>query len=178
MASKVKPRSQERFKLGCPQGGEPTSGAARTRSLALSENARKEVPDRSTRSIEGRCSIVYVSDTAKNFAFKCHRSNEEIFAVNSIAFHPQGTFATSGSDGIFTFWDKDNRQRLKLFNTCHCPITATAFSPDGQLFAYGVSYDWSKGHEYNNQNWPRRLFIHPVQEAEVKPKPSSSTRRR
>lgn len=78
-------------------------------------------------SIEGRCSIVYFNDESKNFAFKCHRSNEEIFAVNAIAFHPNhGTFATAGSDGIFTFWDKDNRQRLKQFQSCHYPITATA----------------------------------------------------
>lgn len=96
-------------------------------------------------SIEGRCSIVYFQDTTKNFAFKCHRTQEEIFAVNAISFHPTfGTFATAGSDGVFTFWDKDNRQRLKLFNTCHYPITATKFNDQGNLFAYACSYDWSK----------------------------------
>jgi len=78
---------------------------------------------------------VYHQTETKNFAFKCHRSNEEIFAVNAISFHPtHGTFATAGSDGMFTFWDKDNRQRLKQFATCHYPITATKFSARGNLF--------------------------------------------
>eukprot|EP00913_Durusdinium_trenchii_P000638 g591.t1 len=40
-------------------------------------------------SIEGRCSIAYIEDTSKNFAFKCHRTNTEIYAVNDIDFHPQ-----------------------------------------------------------------------------------------
>lgn len=39
------------------------------------------------------------SPRRKNFAFKCHRHNEQVFAINSIAFHPFGTFATCGSDG-------------------------------------------------------------------------------
>lgn len=35
---------------------------------------------------------------AKNFTFKCHRESSDIYAVNSIAFHPvQGTFATAGT---------------------------------------------------------------------------------
>lgn len=85
---------------------------------------------------------------SRNFAFKCHRqgteTNQQVFAVNSLCFHPRhgthtysiaiicisisisnvwyallclliGTFATAGSDGCFTFWDKDTKQRLKLF---------------------------------------------------------------
>lgn len=129
-------------------------------------------------SIEGRCSIVYHQEETKNFAFKCHRSNEEIFAVNAIAFHPNGTFATAGSDGVFTFWDKDNRQRLKQFSSCHYPITATAFNARGNMFAYAVSYDWSKGHEHNVANIPRKLMIHPVQDADLQPKAANNNRNR
>jgi hypothetical protein len=34
---------------------------------------------------------------SKNFTFKCHRDNNDIYAVNSIVFHPVfGTFATAG----------------------------------------------------------------------------------
>ena len=129
-------------------------------------------------SIEGRCSIVYIENETKNFAFKCHRSNEEIFAVNAISFHPtHGTFATAGSDGIFTFWDKDNRQRLKQFNSCAYPITATRFNPKGNLFAYAVSYDWSKGHEHNNPNIPRKIFVHAVDDADIRPKAANNNNR-
>mmetsp|Transcript_58213 Transcript_58213/g.161301 ORF Transcript_58213/g.161301 Transcript_58213/m.161301 type:complete len:349 (+) Transcript_58213:97-1143(+) len=64
-------------------------------------------------SIEGRVAIQHVdaSKKDKNFAFKCHRQSgqqlvqgkqtSEVYAVNAIAFHPLGTFATAGSDGVF-----------------------------------------------------------------------------
>lgn len=129
-------------------------------------------------SIEGRCSIAYIEDTSKNFAFKCHRSTEEIFAVNSIDFHPSlGTFATAGGDGTFVFWDKENRQRLKAFNPCHYPVTVGKFNALGDMYAYAVSYDWSKGHEGNHQSLPKSVMVHRVQEAEVKPKPNTSNAR-
>lgn len=122
-------------------------------------------------SIEGRCSITYVEEPQRNFAFKCHRTQEEIFAVNSIDFHPtHGTFSTAGSDGTFVFWDKDHRQRLRQFNNCNYPITATKFNAPGDLFAYAISYDWSKGHEGNMQNIPRKILLHKVQEDQVRPK--------
>jgi mRNA export factor len=130
-------------------------------------------------SIEGRCSIAHIEDTSKNFAFKCHRSNEEIFAVNSIDFHPtMGTFSTAGGDGTFVFWDKENRQRLKQFNSCHYPVTAGKFNAPGDLFAYAVSYDWSKGHEHNHPSLPKSIFIHRVQEDQVKPKQGAQRARR
>mmetsp|Transcript_3529 Transcript_3529/g.8278 ORF Transcript_3529/g.8278 Transcript_3529/m.8278 type:complete len:359 (-) Transcript_3529:66-1142(-) len=128
-------------------------------------------------SIEGRCSIAYIEDTSKNFAFKCHRSNEEIFAINSIDFHPtMGTFSTAGGDGSFVFWDKENRQRLKQFNSCHYPITVGKFNAQGDMFAYAVSYDWSKGHEGNHPTLPKAIMLHKVQEVEVKPKPGTGQR--
>ena len=44
---------------------------------------------------------------SKNFTFKCHRDGSDIYAVNSICFHPvHGTFVTAGGDGSYNFWDK------------------------------------------------------------------------
>jgi WD40 repeat protein len=44
-----------------------------------------------------------------------HRDNAEIYAVNTIKFHPvHGTFATAGGDGTYNFWDKDSKQRLRV----------------------------------------------------------------
>jgi len=130
-------------------------------------------------SVEGRCSVAHIEDTSKNFAFKCHRSNDEIFAVNSLDFHPtMGTFASCGGDGSFAFWDKEHRQRLKQGNSCHYPVTSGKFNGAGDLFAYAVSYDWSRGHEGNNPNMPKSLMIHRVTEAEVKPKPGQQQRKR
>eukprot|EP01119_Soliformovum_irregulare_P009689 TRINITY_DN2329_c0_g1_i2.p1 TRINITY_DN2329_c0_g1~~TRINITY_DN2329_c0_g1_i2.p1 ORF type:complete len:334 (+),score=77.54 TRINITY_DN2329_c0_g1_i2:60-1061(+) len=131
-------------------------------------------------SIEGRVAIHHVEDrdNSKNFAFKCHRENNEIYAVNVIAFHPTfGTFATAGADGTFNFWDKDSKQRLKPFLRCSAPISAGAFNMDGGIFAYAVSYDWSKGHEYYNPTTQKNsILLHGVLESEIKPRGNSARR--
>uniref|UniRef100_A0A8B9LHJ2 Rae1 protein homolog n=1 Tax=Astyanax mexicanus TaxID=7994 RepID=A0A8B9LHJ2_ASTMX len=106
-------------------------------------------------SIEGRVAIHYINppNPAKdNFTFKCHRSNgtntttpQDIYAVNAISFHPvHGTLATVGSDGRFSFWDKDARTKLKTSEQLDQPITACCFNHNGNIFAYSSSYDWSK----------------------------------
>jgi len=120
-------------------------------------------------SIEGRVAIQYVNPTnpKDNFTFKCHRSNgttstaQDIFAVNSIAFHPvHGTLSTVGSDGRFSFWDKDARTKLKTSEQLDQPITACTFNATGNIFAYSSSYDWSKGHEgYDSQKMKPHIFL-------------------
>eukprot|EP01114_Cavostelium_apophysatum_P017838 TRINITY_DN5388_c0_g1_i1.p1 TRINITY_DN5388_c0_g1~~TRINITY_DN5388_c0_g1_i1.p1 ORF type:complete len:337 (+),score=51.44 TRINITY_DN5388_c0_g1_i1:271-1281(+) len=126
-------------------------------------------------SIEGRVGIHYVEekDSSKNFAFKCHRDNNEIFSVNVIAFHPGGTFATAGSDGAYNFWDKDSKQRLKPFTRSNMPISAGAFNFDGTLFAYSICYDWSKGVEYYNPAMQKNyILVHQTVDAEIKSRPT------
>uniref|UniRef100_A0A6V2XQ38 Uncharacterized protein n=1 Tax=Emiliania huxleyi TaxID=2903 RepID=A0A6V2XQ38_EMIHU len=122
-------------------------------------------------SIEGRVAVHHVNkaDEQKNFAFKCHRENNlDIYSVNCIAFHPTfGTFATTGSDGTFNFWDKDSRQRLKAFTKGSLPIPVGRFSRDGAIFAYAASYDWSKGSEHYNPR-TNHLLLHSVPESEIK----------
>ena len=121
-------------------------------------------------SIEGRVAVHHVHDrdSSKNFAFKCHRETNDIYAVNDLKFHPTfGTFATTGSDGTFNFWDKDSRQRLKAFNKESAPIPCGAFNREGNIYAYAVSYDWSKGSEHYNPR-TNRVLLHSVPEAEIK----------
>lgn len=132
-------------------------------------------------SIEGRVSIDHVQEKdrkALDFAFKCHRDHDTgvIYPVNSIAFHEQhGTFATAGGDGGFNFWDKDNKHRLKQFLRLNQPITATAFSSDGNIFAYAVGYDWSKGAAYHNPQADRKyILLHGVQQVEVRGRKSNN----
>ncbi|TRY72553.1 hypothetical protein TCAL_00993 [Tigriopus californicus] len=121
-------------------------------------------------SVEGRVAIQYANATnpKDNFTFKCHRSNgvsngfQDIYAVNDLAFHPQhGTLATVGSDGRFSFWDKDARTKLKTSEPMDQPITACSFSSNGQIFAYAVSYDWSRGHEFYNPQKKNYIFLRP-----------------
>ncbi|KAF2184464.1 Poly(A)+ RNA export protein [Zopfia rhizophila CBS 207.26] len=137
-------------------------------------------------SIEGRCAIQYVEDkdTPLNFSFKCHRQQDpsardvaKVYSVNAISFHPiHGTFSTAGSDGTFHFWDKDAKHRLKGYPEVGGSITATGFSKDGNIFAYAVSYDWSKGYSYNTPQQPIKLKLHPILGDECKPRPGSKKR--
>lgn len=124
------------------------------RCVAIFNDVKKKTPaGYAIGSIEGRVAIQYLNpqNPKDNFTFKCHRVNQppgnvqDIYAVNDIAFHPvHGTLATVGSDGTFSFWDKDARTKLKSSETIDQPITKSAFSAGGQIFAYAVGYDWSK----------------------------------
>lgn len=66
---------------------------------------------------------------------QCHRIENDIYAVNSLAFHHYGTFATAGSDGVYTFWSVHEHwplwlaapylicallQLSSLLSLCHC----------------------------------------------------------
>ncbi|KAJ3838637.1 WD40-repeat-containing domain protein [Lentinula raphanica] len=133
-------------------------------------------------SIEGRVAIQYVEDkdSSNNFSFKCHRRDSVpnakdqamVYAVNDISFHPvHGTFSTCGSDGTIHFWDKDARTRLKTFEAAPGPITCTSFNRTGSIFAYAVSYDWSKGHSGMTPGHPNKLMLHACKDDEVKKRP-------
>ncbi|KAI7882653.1 WD40 repeat-like protein [Lichtheimia hyalospora FSU 10163] len=124
-------------------------------------------------SIEGRVAIQYIDDKdqARNFSFKCHREGKEVFSVNTISFHPTyGTFSTAGGDGTISFWDKDSKQRLKNFPKKTGPIPCSTFNRTGNIFAYAVSYDWTKGYKHATPNSPNKVFLHPVQDGDIKPK--------
>lgn len=138
--------------------------------------------------VEGRCAIQYIDDAEQSklgFSFKCHRINKtggllsatlgsaslEAYPINLISFHPLFlTFATAGLDGVFSFWDKDVKQRLKAFPSVNGTILATAFNRDGLIFAYAVSYDWLKGFQYNKPDYPNVVKLHPSKGDDIKPK--------
>lgn len=137
-------------------------------------------------SIEGRCAIQYVEekDSSSNFSFKCHRQTppnardvSNVYSVNAISFHPQhGTFSTAGSDGTFHFWDKDAKHRLKGYPEVGGTISCTDFSKTGDVFAYAVSYDWSRGFAHNTQQLANKVMLHPVGSDECKPRPKVGKR--
>lgn len=122
------------------------------RCVAIFNDKKKTPAGYALGSIEGRVAIQYINlvNPKDNFTFKCHRVNgaanfQDIYAVNDIAFHPfHGTLVTVGSDGTFSFWDKDARTKLKSSEQLDQSITKCAFSAGGQIFAYAVGYDWSK----------------------------------
>jgi len=121
-------------------------------------------------SIEGRVMIHTYGNSNKTFAYKCHRDDNNIYAVHAIGFHKQiGTFFTAGSDGAVLFWDKDHKQKLKTLQKCRMPIVAADFNNDCSAIAYGISYDWSKG-QAGHQSKGSQLYIHKVSPDEVKRK--------
>ncbi|XP_033252668.1 mRNA export factor-like [Drosophila miranda] len=116
------------------------------RTISIFRDKKKEPTGYALGSIEGRVAIQYVNpaNPKDNFTFKCHRSTstsgfQDIYAVNDIAFHPvHGTLVTVGSDGTFSFWDKDARTKLKSSNAMDQSITKCGFNSNGQIFAYAV----------------------------------------
>ncbi|XP_056638822.1 protein Rae1 [Diorhabda carinulata] len=151
------------------------------RCVAIFRDKKKSPTGYALGSVEGRVAIQYVNPTnpKDNFTFKCHRSNgtpngyQDIYAVNDIAFHPvHGTLATVGADGSFSFWDKDARTKLKPSELMEQPISRCAFNHNGQIFAYAVSYDWSKGHEFYNSQKKNYIFLRPCYD-ELKPRTTS-----
>ena len=126
-------------------------------------------------SIEGRVSIQYIQKPVgkDSFAFKCHRQDtSNVYSVNGISFHRNyGTFATVGSDGVVNFWDKDNKQRLKVFPSKNETISCASFNTPGNIFAYGLSYDWSKGaSNYNPSTAKNEIRMFAVKEEDIRPK--------
>lgn len=137
-------------------------------------------------SIEGRCAIQYVEekDSSLNFSFKCHRVTppnsrdvSNVYSVNDISFHPvHGTFTTAGSDGSFHMWDAQAKHRLKGYPETGQTISATAFNRTGSIFAYAMSYDWSKGYAHHTPQSINKIMLHPVQGDECKPRAGAKKR--
>ncbi|XP_026281590.1 protein Rae1 [Frankliniella occidentalis] len=148
------------------------------RCVAIMRDKKSSPTGYAVGSVEGRVAIQYINAQGPkdNFTFKCQRINgpnnqyQEIYAVNDIAFHPlHNTVATCGSDGTYNFWDKDARTKLKSSEQFDQPITRCCFNHNGQIFAYALSYDWHKGHEFYNPQKKNGIFLHPCYE-DTKPR--------
>lgn len=70
-----------------------------------------------------------------------------MYVVNDIFFYfVYGIFSIVGSDGIFYFWDKDVKYRLKGYFNVGGSIVVMMFNKIGSIFVYVISYDWVKGY--------------------------------
>ncbi|RZF40514.1 hypothetical protein LSTR_LSTR000393 [Laodelphax striatellus] len=143
-----------------------------SRCIAILKDSNKSPKGFALGSIAGKVAIHYVDkqDNKRNFSFKCHRMNpsapggfQEVYPVNDVKFHPvhESTLATVGSDGVFSFWDKEKRTKLKSSEAMEQAITKCAFNKDGQIFAYSVGYDWAKGHEFYDATKKNYIFLRP-----------------
>jgi mRNA export factor len=53
------------------------------------------------------------------------------------------------------------------FKKASQPIACSAFSPSGGLYAYALSYDWSRGSESHSPSVPNQIMLHRVQKDEI-----------
>ena len=140
-------------------------------------------------SIEGRVAIEYMDDMGihcpttttttgggvpqqqqqpKKYAFKCHRVNDTVYPVNTIAIHPiYNTFATGGADGTVVTWDATNKKKLSNIIKCSTSIAALTYNASGLQLAIASSYTFEEG----ERDHPREeIYIRNVLDSEVKPK--------
>jgi len=115
----------------------------------------------------------------KNFAFKCHREAGDVYCVNAIHFHQYNTFASAGSDGVLSFWDKEARHRLANLEMLkkQTPLVDLKFDPTGAVLFYATSYDWSKGAENNDPKIGANIYAHTLLPTEVQPKDPKTLRK-
>lgn len=125
-------------------------------------------------SVEGRVAVEYRPGVAgKNYAFKCHRSNNRVYPVNVVEFHPKhGTFATGGCDGTVVFWDGWAKKKLSSLEPLPSSVASLAASPDGSQMAMASSYTFEEGEKTDR---PRdEIYVQTLQEAHILPKQQKS----
>lgn len=110
--------------------------------------------------------------------FRAHRKevknqpqNSYLYQVNCLGFHASAPnfLYSCGSNSICYYWDCIKKNKSAEFNYGGIPITAADYSPCGNLFAYALGYDWSKGiwglPEAKTRPY---ICVHIVQKGEVK----------
>ncbi|KAI9721695.1 MAG: hypothetical protein M1828_005063 [Chrysothrix sp. TS-e1954] len=127
----------------------------------------------------GKCRIEYFNDARAqdSYSFVCqrkfHQANTQppdYYSANSVCVHPGGKIcATGGSNGVYAFWNYVTKQRVSMFPEVGESITSTAYDSSGKIFAYGVSYDWSRGFSGHRQNGTVKIMLHPVADEEKAP---------
>jgi len=78
---------------------------------------------------------------------------------------------SAGGDGVVNIWDGANKKRLCQIQGYATSVSALAFSREGKYLAVAASYAWEQGEK---EHPPDAIFIRPVSESEVKPKPRTS----
>lgn len=56
-------------------------------------------------------------------------------------------------------WDYGAKNKIKNFNLMGNPVCKAKTSPNGDLFAYGIGYDWHVGIE-GDKIWKPSIAVH------------------
>lgn len=125
-------------------------------------------------SVEGRVGIEFLDELGiaapmKRYAFKCHRVNDNVYPVNTIAFHPRfkSSFCTGGCDGALYIWDGMNKKKLTTISSLPTSISSVAFNWDGTELAVASSYTFEEGDRDHPQD---EILVRRVLDSECQPK--------
>lgn len=102
-------------------------------------------------SYEGRARVEFLNNPQSSFPFRSHRGNagnlsNTTYPFSSMACHPQtNILATAGCDGTINLWDFYSRKKRSHSPSYGTSISACAFSPEGQILAYAIGYNYYGG---------------------------------
>ncbi|KAH8409650.1 hypothetical protein KR222_004169, partial [Zaprionus bogoriensis] len=116
--------------------------------------------------IEGCTAVHNLLEPQSNYVFRSHFSTCElgyrnIYAVNDLRHHPvHNSLVSAGSDGVYMCFDIVRGKKLFASSTKSQALTKCCFSADGQIFAYALGYDWTKGYEHYDPSKKPQIFLH------------------
>lgn len=103
----------------------------------------------------GRVAVRYLNEwfskkaLRSGYVFKVkHKTDKYYHAVNQVALSPSGRLATVGANGRYYFWDHYSHNKALVSKKCENSLTCCAWgrnAGDGNVFAYAVGYDGSRG---------------------------------
>ena len=87
-----------------------------------------------------------------------------MFPVNSVQTNSRAEkwVCTSGGEGKMIFWDIMQKNKIKEFTFANEPVCKARVSPDGNLIAYALGYDWSEGVWGLEKNFKPKVCVHSI----------------
>ncbi len=124
-------------------------------------------------SVAGKVAVEYINESAgTKYGFRCHRQGkgdgETVYPVNTLAYHPLGTFASGGCEGTVCIWDAQNKKRLASFSGYPDSIASLSFNASGDLLAIASSYTFEDGERPHSSD---AIYVRPISDSDVKPRP-------
>lgn len=110
------------------------------------------------------------SDGRYSFWDKVSNTCNQPRLTSAVRFAP--TVESKSLKTVFPPFVQDARTKLKTSEAMDQPITCCTFNSSGQIFAYSVSYDWSRGHEFYNPQKKNYIYLRACFE-DLKPRQKS-----
>lgn len=112
---------------------------------------------------------MYMSFEVLRTGFSCVSQDRTELSTTGTKMHARVSRVShvSASPRLLSTYDP----HTPAFDPAPGPVSATCFNRTGSIFAYAISYDWSKGHSGMTPGHPNKLMLHACKDDEVKKKP-------